>query len=342
MKKQFLVWFLLIAGTALLAAQDQDGKIKAAVNGLAERFVSPIEVSIGEIFIEGTKTSSELSRFLINRIKVHAPNTGKFNVTARSRGITRVTVGPQKGIITGEFVLKGDSVYVTLRLASEPDGRILSSKDFTLSAADLKKDNIEIMPANTPDSDVIKKDEDIFIPPNPPAGAFKIEAWPDSESHTYMVGDRMTINLFPSLDCYVKVYHIDADRKMQLLFPNRNNRDNFLKANMVHTVPKAPVSIIVEKPLGRESIWVVASTGQFPNLESEFIEIRNADSASVNSARGISRGTRLELDPAPGNVVNAEFYFSITIIEAANTGTSYKNDYFRGSEQTGERLVIWK
>lgn len=321
MKKQFLAWFLLITGAALLAAEDYDGKIKTAVNALAERLTSPIEVSIGDIFIEGTQTSSGLSRFLINRIKAHAPDTGKFNVTVRSRGIDRVTVGPQKGIITGEFMLTGDTVYVTLRLVSESDGRILRPSNFTLSAADLKKDGVEIMPAGV-DPDKLIEEDKIIIPPTPPANAFKIEAWPDSDTHTYMVGDSMRINLLSSRDCYVKVYHIDVNRKMQLLFPNRSERDNLLRANTPTIIPKGMVSIIVEKPLGRESIWVMASTVQFPNLESEFIEIRNLSSDTVNNVRG-TRGARLEYNPASGDVLNAETLFSITILEAANSDASY-------------------
>ena len=325
MKKIFFTC-LFIAVTAVSSMEPGiDEKVKAAVDDLAAFFTAPIEVSIGGIFIGETKTSSALSLFLINRILTHAHSAGKFKVVERKRGIAKA--GSPKAIITGEFMQSGKTVHVTLRVVGDSDERVLVSKDFTISAAELKKEGYDVLPPNIKSVKEIKKKEDIFIPATPidassNVAPLKIEAWPDSISNTYFAGDQMTINLLAAQNCYVKVYRIDAQNKMRLLFPNQTDRDNFLKANTVSAVPKSPVSIAAKKSFGMEHIFVQASTEQFANIEKEFTEIKNAARNTINETRnGVGAGLE---GAVPGKkIMTAETYFSITILDVADFSESY-------------------
>ena len=51
MKKIMLLCACIFGGTALLMAEDMDGLIKKAVDGLAFRLTAPVEVSVGELFL---------------------------------------------------------------------------------------------------------------------------------------------------------------------------------------------------------------------------------------------------------------------------------------------------
>jgi hypothetical protein len=336
-KKGVLTITLFAAAAALLAAQNIDGGVKNAVDGLASRLNTVLEVSIGDITLTGTNTVSALSRNLQGRIEHHAANNQKLKVIARSRGLNRVR-DRQKGIIQGTFIREGDLVRVTLKLVSDPGGVSLGSQVFTIPVAELEQLGIAILPDNIKDQDDAKDKEEIIsvvvydppapvpapsvpvpvpapapsvpVPAPPSAQGFTLEAWPNSESNTYFDGEELKISLQADRDCYVKVYHIDVNGKMQLLYPNSINRNNFLPANAEKTIPEPGTTRInVEAPYGQETILVFASTGQFPNIEAEFRQVQEAGRVTL---RSVSRGARLQ--DVSGTLLNAETRFNITIL----------------------------
>jgi hypothetical protein len=314
--KRLMIAGLLTLCAALLAAEDLDGIVKAAVDGMASRVIYRREVVIEGVFPAGTQTPTALTRSLSFRIANYAVQSGKFAVVEPSRSISRVNGGTEKAVIKGEFMQEGDMVQVTLQLVTDPGGMVLDARSFTIPMEELKRLNISILPDNVTTPEAIKEKEEVVVAPEPPAPTppvsadFTIKAWPNAETATYIEGEQMTVYLLASKDCYVKVYHVDAEGAMKLLFPNRYNKDNFLKANTEYVVPKKPVSIVVEKPLGMESIWVQASGKPFENLEKEYVEVRNASVETVQTMRGV----RLDMDSAETGI--AETSFTITTLEA--------------------------
>jgi len=340
MKKIVLGFVFAVLCVALAAAEDYDSKVRAAVIRLTSRLTSPIEVSLGSICLDGTQSQSGLSRSLYGKIGNHAQDTGKLKVkvaepprAGETRGSRNDTgSGGRKGIIQGTFRQGDKEVFITLQLIGDPDGALLgSSPEFDVPISELKNLGIEILPANIKTVEEVKKQEEVFAPPvkpvaapapanntNPPSAqasvsALKIEAWPDSDTNTYFVGDKMRIYLLASKDCYVRVDYTDAEGKMQLLFPNSHNTNNFLKANTVYIIPNAPVELVMEPPLGMERVWVRVSTQPFIGIEKEYAVVKNATSAVVNESRGVS----LRLNSGGQAAETAETYFSITTLDAA-------------------------
>jgi len=334
MKKIVFAFVLAILCTALAAAEDYDSKVRAAVIRLTARLTSPIEVSMGSIYLDGTQSQSGLSRNLYIKIGTHAQDTGKLRVKVAEpprAGETRGTKsdtssGGRKGIIHGTFRQTDKEVFITLQL-SDPDGALLgSSPEFSVPISELKNLGIEILPANIKTVDEIKRQEEVFVPPVRPVPApapatpastqavtaLKIEAWPNSDTNTYFVGDKMSIYLLASKGCYVRVDYTDAEGKKQMLFPNQSNSNNFLKANTVYIIPQAPIELVMEPPLGMEQVWVLASTEPFVGIEKEYAVVKNASSASVNETRGVS----LRLGSSGKPAETAETYFSITTLAA--------------------------
>jgi hypothetical protein len=319
MKKLGLVWVFVFSGAALLAAEDMDGLIKKAVDGLSSRLSAPIEVSVGELFLEGTSSPSAFSRHLSSRINAHAPANAMFTVVSPSRGIFRpMPGGPQNCVIKGGFLREGNLVRVTLRLVEENRNFIMDSRDFTVPSAELERLNIALLPDNFKTVEEIKEREDIFVPPPPPApaSAFSIKAWPNSDTATYIDGDEMKITLLANQNCYVKVYHIDVNKQMQLIFPNRLNPGNYLAANTQRVIPESPVQLTLHSPFGQETIYVIASGEQFPNIEAEYTLIQEASREAVRGAAG-KRGASLQLKPGSAPALGtAETRFNYTILSA--------------------------
>lgn len=303
MKKLLLFCGFIIVSGVFLMAQDIDAMVKNAVDGIALRVTTPIEANIGGIYLEGTVTSSALSRYLANRIKVHAHDSGKFNLSPFSHSnVAFRPGGPQKGIIKGSFRQTGEMVTITLQLVGDPGGQVIESRNFTISESYLKENGIDVLPANVRSLEEIVEQERIFAPPalQQTASTLQIEVWPDSDTGTYFAGDKMTINLFANRDCYARVDYVDASGNWQLLFPNRNNRDNFVRANQLQTLPRTPVELI--PALGMERIWVRVSTEPFNISESEFTDVKAATRDTVTASRAAS-GRAGE---------TAEAFFSIT------------------------------
>ena len=305
MKKLLLVCGFIITSCVFLMAQDIDALIKNAVEGLALRVTSPIEASIGGIYLEGTVTPSGLSRYLANRIKAHAPDTGKFNLLPLSHGNITVKPGdPQKGVLNGSFRQTGGMVHITLQLVGDPGGQVIESRNFSIPESFLKENGIDVLPANVRTLEEIIEQERIFAPPTSQqsSSALQIEVWPDSDTGTYFAGDKMTINLLANRDGYARVDYIDADGNLQLVFPNIYNRDNSIRANQVQVLPKFPVELTLDNSLGTERVWVRVSAEPFNISESDFTALKTATRDSVAASRAASGRA--------GNTVEA--FFSIT------------------------------
>jgi hypothetical protein len=326
MKKLFLISYFLFHAAAALLAEDIDGIVKTAVDGLASRLLYPLELSIGDINLAGTESPSAFSRYLSNRIMAHAPNNRMFKVVSPSRGVDRISPsGPKKSVIGGTFLREGDIVRVTLQLISKPDDTVLESRDFTISVAELERLGIAILPENVISPEEIIKREEIINPPAPPSAAqtFNLAAWPNSDTRTYIDGDRLKISIVSDQDCYFKVYHIDLNRNMQLIHPNAKNTDNRLVANVTRTIPDSDtISYILQAPFGQDTIKVVASQRQFENIAAEFNKTWTAAEETVRRAESY-RGLAIEYAPEEPTVETVIASFNFTVLPANYNDSVY-------------------
>jgi hypothetical protein len=338
----FPVFAFLLAIPA--EAQDIDGAVKKAVDALAAPLNIPIDVSVGLVTIDGSGVPSALSRYLAGKVSHHAINNTLYKVVPLTRGPPSVRpAAGQKGLITGSFTLIGNAVEVTLELRSETTGRAIGSQSFTVPVSLLEEMGINILPENLASPEAVKEREEILAPPapesSPPAApvipeaapvlppaapvapaapaapgtqtpAFTLEVWPNSDTAAYFDGDEMKINLLAGQDCYFKVYHIDVNGQMQLIYPNQYNRDNRLRANTPRTIPESPVYYPLSAPYGVETILAVASAEPFQNLEQEMVPVQFSRSA-VNTARGLGVGVRPGSGGNQSPTVSASFTYSI-------------------------------
>ena len=295
-------------------AQAIDNSIRDAVNSLAARLSNPMEISIGKLTLLETETPSELSRYLYTTINHHAVNNRQFRVVAPTRSMAAPAQGAaSRGTISGTFNVEGDMVVVNLSLVSDSDNISIGSERVLIQAADLTGIPIAILPANVRTQEEARRNEVIFTPPVPQnnLSALRIDAWPNSSSFTYFNGEDLEINLISNRDCFFKVYHIDVEGKVQMIYPNARNRNNQIHANVMRTIPDPGIRYRIQAPFGQDSIIVVASGRQFENLEAEFAHIEQANQNNIGGIL-LGRGLGVELVEAvpQAETVNTRFHFT--------------------------------
>jgi hypothetical protein len=340
----FIVLFFWFAGTA--SAQNIDSLVKKAVDGLVARRNTKITVSIKAPTIGSTDSVSAFSEYLGRRIKFNTENNSLYQVVPLSRGAPPIRkAGEQRGQITTSYDLVGDHVEVILTLITDSGGESLAATSFSVSKAELERLNLNVLPENRKTGAEAQIQAALFenvplsplpapVVPSPSANTpadtyfhtgtalstqseLTVQAWPNKESRTYFDGDTMTISLYASQDCWFKVYHIDVNNQMQLIYPNQTDRNNTLKANTERVIPDN-TAFQLGAPYGEETILAVFSDTPFENLEKDMLYPVSATRESINRAAG-RRGLTVQ-----NNVINTSVSpektlttrFSYTILPA--------------------------
>ena len=233
--------------------------IKRAVDTLAARIQTQTETVIGPFTMTGTDIPSELSLFLTEKVNHYAKN----NQERKYRVIEEYT--EQAAVLSGFFTKRNDRVDVTFELrTSNSDG----SQIFSISVGVLENEmGISIEPENV--KSMLVLDE---VVPAAPGETIHIEARLNSSTRTYKHREELKLSVTADRDCYFKIIHIDVDNQIKMIYPTRND-DNFLRANVSRAVFDNPNSrYIFSGPYGAETLVVVASPVQFPEIELEYNE----------------------------------------------------------------------
>jgi hypothetical protein len=337
-----LFWFAESA-----SAQDIDALVKKAVDELVARRNTPITVSVKTPTIGSTDSVSVFSEYLGKIIDRNAANNTLYQVTAPARGAPPIRTG-RRGQIMGSYDLVGDHVEVTLILVTDPEGERLSAASFNISGAELERLNMGVLPENRRTEADVQTQAALFenIPLSPPPPAVNIPAnaprtggvvsapsellvqvWPNKESRVYYDGDTMTIGLYASQDCWFKVYHIDVNNRMRMIYPNQTDRNNLLKANTERVIPDT-TAYKLGAPYGEETIFAVFSPLPFENLERDMLYPVQVSPESVNRAAG-RRGLTVEtqavnLPGSPEKTTAARFSYTISPADFIEDGFSFK------------------
>ena len=97
-----------------------------------------------------------------------------------------------------------------------------------------------------------------------------VVAWVDHPDNTYAVGERVRLFVQTNKDAYVTVLNVGPAGETTVLFPNRYQSDNLVRANTVTEVPDAAgrAHVTVTGPAGAELIKVFASSRPVPLFDA--------------------------------------------------------------------------
>ena len=90
------------------------------------------------------------------------------------------------------------------------------------------------------------------------------------------------IRFYANRDCFLKLYHIDVNKNMKLILPNRFYPDNRIRGRRLYRIPDSSHTFTfnLTAPYGTEFIKVIASTVQFEDIEESFRKIGSASAGA--------------------------------------------------------------
>ncbi|MBP7951338.1 MAG: caspase family protein [Verrucomicrobiales bacterium] len=120
-------------------------------------------------------------------------------------------------------------------------------------------------------------------------------------------GDKLTVELSAEKDCFVRLYYLSAEHKVQQIFPNKFQQENRLKAGQTITIPGATADFdfTMTKPYGNEVLKAVACATQFTDLQgddwaSQLFQAYDNPSLQSMSVRGIRIDEKQKQTPEIG------------------------------------------
>ncbi|AKI97292.1 DUF4384 domain-containing protein [Kosmotoga pacifica] len=138
----------------------------------------------------------------------------------------------------------------------------------------------------------------------PPEGDIKATLEFDKPmGSTYYAGEELNISFSVNTDAYVALLDILPDGKVQVLFPNKYDTNNFVNANETYTLPTTDSSLnyrfIVDNVAGRETFLLIASKDPIYFLDP--VIIRFHTSAFPYLMRDVSRMKDIILNSLKGS-----------------------------------------
>ena len=311
-----LVLVLILGSVSILSAERIDTILEQAIDQLAAdgdlMGAKSIVVSIGNFTFADKNMGSSFSRYLEEKLAGVLTDHPGFQLFAREDleeilaaielslndlfdPATVVEVGSLRGIqalLGGRYFDDGEVVRVYLSLTDVGSGLVAANSQVVLPKVELT-DSVSVLPENYNDA-LFVIEELSQIQESDPAD-FQVKLWTvRGEGATYRDGEELVIHLFSNRDCYVKIYQIDVEKRMQLIFPNRFFPDNFIRKGRVYKIPdtRYPFRFVLGEPFGTEFVKLIASTLQFGDIEEDF-QVLGSPSKDVIT-RGLSVRQREE------------------------------------------------
>ena len=99
----------------------------------------------------------------------------------------------------------------------------------------------------------------VVVPDGPPASLY-VEVWTDrGDGGRYCVGEPIRIYFRTNVDAWVAIVNTDTLGRTHRLFPNRWDREHFVRGGRVYELPQRGYRFEVEGPPGRETLHAVAA-----------------------------------------------------------------------------------
>jgi hypothetical protein len=350
-KRLFVFFFTILALTSLMAQNVIDKEVEKAVKGLSSVLLNPLKVNIKEIIIDGTNDMTDrFSCEIYSMVRHHAVENPMFDVIDETRGPKDINE-TSKGSISGKYTTIGKNVRVTLEL--KIDDRVKSSKAFTIPVYVVEEMGISVIPENfKTQKEAEKQDKNIAAitgtdkPVKTQASQnIKIEAWFDSQlgNRLFMHREKLELTVMADRDCYFKIIHIDVNNQFKMIYPASGSDNNSLKANVSRVVFDNPNSrYVFYGPYGAETLLVVASPVQFPNIGQEYNlpwkEATKESFSKVISGASEARYSITILKPFE------EYEYTKPqdmkeIYQAIQDDTSKQKGYFEGNETSGFYII---
>jgi hypothetical protein len=181
------------------------------------------------------------------------------------------------GLLHGVYFDEGDCVRARLELTGLSDGLLIGTAEMRMPKRCIP-DGTPIAPGQTTATRAADLASIIDAKPEPqPDASLRISVSRDrGRSAVYREGGKVRILVGLGRDACLKVYHIDVNGKVQLIWPNRfNGGSGFARAGNAIYIPEdaAPFQSLMTPPCGTEFIKAMGSIAPFAGREEDFADL---------------------------------------------------------------------
>lgn len=328
MKKAMLILALVLTvACPAVFAQTWDSGLPAVLDKMAEKHWQPsLQTAFGTFTYAYSDLPSPFARWVEEELAMKMPDCSRVRLFNRAAAAAMDPAfskiyGPVfdmaggAALLHGNYFDDGEWVRVRLQLTGLDDGVLVGSAELRIPKSALPRGLVI-----DPEAKVVQQASSLsmVLPAAKPAGLKVSVSTERGANAVYRDGEMMVILVTVNKDAYAKVYHIDADGKIQLIWPNRFGGSGRLAAGELVRIPGDgdPFMFRMKQPYGTEFIKVVASTRPFARNESDFVEL-GSDAPKV-----FKRGLELEEVPLAAGLASppaapemAEALASYLIIE---------------------------
>lgn len=168
----------------------------------------------------------------------------------------------------------------------------------------------------------------------------QVDLWLDKQCGSpYYTGEKALIYFSTDADGYVTLYDIDTQGNVNVIFPNRNTPDNFVKAGQTYQIParEADYDLIVEGPEGTEYIDAVASTNVRYHWNYQQGEPRWLQDWGIQQRKGVQQEARTT-EPTTGTTYQESEEFRTLPKEFGAIGKQSATQNFQLSRKLQEQV----
>jgi len=277
---------------------DMESRYADILDAMVGNYYQPVVVTaFGNFTFEYTGLGSSYSRFLEDVLSQAIIKTKRIRLFARN---VVANMDPSfkelytdffkntgvEAVLCGKFFDDGNAVRVRLELTSLTLGELIGTAELSLPK-NRTPAGVSLVPPGLSQASTLKNELTSLLASA--SGNLVIKATTErGEGATYKDSENLVAHIFVNQDAYIKVYHIDANGKTQLIFPNQYYANNRISGGEFVQIPGQgyPFKFELHAPFGTEFIKVVASTSQFKDIENAFSDLGAANRTMLS--RGLS------------------------------------------------------
>jgi TolB-like protein len=314
------------------------GKSTAWNNGVA-RLVNQVlnnvppggspKIGVFDFKAMGTNKSTEFSSrlkedffILLSQVEsLQVKEVGNFSDTANFRQLAK-----EKGL---DFFVRGfykhgkRGLSIWSQLISTSKGHIVSSGKVEMVKNAIFKEDLALLDRlNKQDSAVrafghsnnYEEALDHLIALKPNETNLKVKIWTDKKE--YKVGDKITIFVKAEKPCYLILFDVRPNGETNIIFPNQDSKDNFIKDGETYQIPvkSSGIEFRVQGPAGLERLKALVSSQPGIPLELDWQD--RFYPIEKNSLKGVQDLNRLvELFSKRSELEWTEAYMEVFIYE---------------------------
>jgi hypothetical protein len=310
-----------------LAAQPGDfalaPELPARLDAMAAKaWQSSLLTAFGTFTYANTGLPSPFSRYLEDALAAAIPKSERLKLFNRSVAAAMDSsfrelygdffkTNSVDALLSGRYYIEGGSVRVRLELTCLSDGVLVGTCDLSVPRSSIPVDlAVDPSAAATATASSIG-----LIAPDSVSGSGALKVSVSTERGSgavYREGESMVVLVAVSKSAWLKVYHIDVEGKVRLIWPNAFTPGRRVDPGRAVSIPSEgdAFAFKMTPPFGTEFIKVVASTQPFSSSEEPaqgeaFAEL-GRDARKI-----ISRGIQVA---ASGAVERAEAMASYVIV----------------------------